>query len=171
MPLRHFTRHANVLAAMYGLCPEEERERILRRAVDPASDLQQVQPYYMYFILEAVWENGLFGDYGMQLLALWKPLVETCDKGLQEGWFAPPDYSFDYSHAWGGTPAYHLPLCLTGLRIVEPGFGRITLSPNLWGLDFADVSFPTPYGQIRVCQKAGEAPQITVPDGIKWELV
>lgn len=169
VPLKHFTRHANVLAAMYGLCPEEERERILRRSVDLASDLQQVQPYYMYFILEAVWENGLFGDYGMRILDLWKPLVETCDKGLQEGWFAPPDYSFDYSHAWGGTPAYHLPLCLTGLRIVEPGFKKITLSPRLWGLSSADVSFPTPYGQIRVYQKAGEEPRITVPDGIEWE--
>lgn len=171
VPLKHYTRHANVLAAMYGLCPDSERERLIRLCADPDADLQQVQPYYMYFIFEAVWEAGLFGDYGMKLLDLWKPLVMSCDKGLQEGWFAPPSYSFDHSHAWGGTPAYHLPLALTGLQIIEPGFRKITLSPRLWGLQYADVSFPTPYGQIRITQREGEEVQITVPDEICWETV
>lgn len=171
VPLHHFSRHANVLAALYGLCPESETERLIRLCADPDSALRQVQPYFMFFVLEAVWKAGLFGTYGMRLLDLWKPLARTCAKGLQEGWFAPPDYAFDYSHAWGGTPAYHLPLALTGLRMVEPGFRRITLSPRLWGLYAADVTCPTPFGPIRVVQKAGEAPQITVPEEIPYEIV
>ena len=169
--LKHFTRHANILAAMYGLCPENECERIVRICANVRSDLPQVQPYYMYFILDAVWKAGLFADYGMEILALWKPLIKTCSKGLQEGWIAPPNYSFDYSHAWGGTPAYHLPLALTGLSIVEPGFKKITLSPRLWGLKFADVSFPTPYGQIHIKQNEGEKAEITVPNEIEWKIV
>ncbi len=171
VPLRHFSRHANVLAAMYGLCPESERERIIRRCADPNSDLQQVQPYFMNYVLDAVWKSGLFEDYGMQILDLWKPLVKTCSKGLQEGWIAPPNYNFDYSHAWGGTPAYHLPLALTGLSIIEPGYKKITLSPCLWGLKYADISFPTPYGQIHITQKEGEEAKITVPSEIEWEIV
>lgn len=55
--------------------------------------------------------------------------------------------------------------------MVEPGFRRITLSPRLWGLYAADVTCPTPFGPIRVVQKAGEAPQITVPEEIPYEIV
>ena len=103
----------------------------------------------------------------MPLLRRWIPSVEACDKGLAEGWHAPePGYAFDHSHAWGGTPAWQLPVRLLGLRILEPGFRRIELAPNLCGLDRADIVLPTPFGLLRAKLRAGREPEIELPPGL-----
>lgn len=172
VPLHHFSRYANALAALYDLCPPSEAVRLVRLVADPQSILPPVQPYFMHFILQAVQHTGLTEEYGLSLYDQWKPLVADCAKGLSEGWIPPePTYVFDHSHAWGGTPACHLPMFLTGFCMLEPGFGRISLSPQLYGLPYADVAFPTPYGMLRCVQRQGEPPQITVPEGLVWELV
>ena len=172
VPLKHYSRYANTLAALYDICPPEETKRLVRLVVDEQNGLPPVQPYFMHFILQAVCKADLAKEYGFVLFEKWKPLVRECAKGLQEGWIAPePSYSFDHSHAWGGTPAYHIPFLLTGFQMVEPGFQKISLSPQLFGLEYADVSFPTSYGMLRCVQRQGEAPQIMVPEGLKWELV
>ena len=168
---RHFSRYSNTLAALYDLCPPTEKARLVRLAADEQSGLPPVQPYFMHFILQAVCGAGLTEEYGLSLFDKWKPMVGECPKGLKEGWIKPePNYSFDHSHAWGGTPAYHIPLLLTGFRMLEPGFGKIALYPRLFGLNYADVSFPTPYGTIRCVQQKGKRPTITIPNGLKWEL-
>lgn len=170
--MRHISRYANTLAVLYELCPKAERARILSVVADPDTDLPHVQPYFMHFVLQAVWKEGLFGTYGFKILDLWKDVVRVCDKGLQEGWITPePGYRFDYSHAWGGTPAYHIPLALTGFEMLEPGYQRIALSPKLWGLEHADVSIPTPYGEIRCVMQEGKEPIVTVPDELKERCI
>ncbi|MBQ8893535.1 MAG: hypothetical protein IJ043_03905 [Clostridia bacterium] len=166
-PIRHCSRYANALAALYDLAPK--KERLIRMAADETVDLQQVQPYFMHYILQAVTENGLWED--LHLFDRWRPLIRECEKGLQEGWYKPePTYSFDHSHAWGGTPAYHLPLIFTGLKMLEPGWKRISLAPRLWGLEYAAVEIPTPYGNITVKQKKGQRPEVTVPKEICYEM-
>ena len=117
--------------------------------------------------LEAAAGLDLFEELGMPLLRQWIPSVEACGKGLAEGWHAPePGYAFDHSHAWGGTPAWQLPVRLLGLRILEPGFRRIELAPNLCGLDRADIVLPTPLGLLRAKLRAGREPQIELPPGL-----
>ncbi len=169
--MKHYSRYANALAVLYNLCPSTETIRLTRLVADEQSELPSVQPYFMHFILQAICNAGLMEEYGLTLFEKWKPLVLNCSKGLQEGWLAPePTYSFDHSHAWGGTPAYHIPLMLTGFQMLEPGFKKISLSPQLFGLTYANVSFPTPYGMLRCIQRQGESPQIIVPKGLDWEL-
>lgn len=164
--LRHFSLHANALAVLFGIVDGEDGTDLLRRALD--AGLPDAQPYFMHFVLEAIAKCGLFAEYGMRILRRWIPLVETCDKGLQEGWFAPVEgYGFDYSHAWGGTPAYQLPVRLLGLRLLEPGWKAISLSPNLHGLEWADIEIPTPFGRLRAHLRTGQEPAIQVPDGIR----
>ena len=124
---------------------------------------------FLHFVMQAICEAGLIEEYGLTLFEKWKPLVLDCSKGLQEGWLAPePNYSFDHSHAWGGTPAYHIPLMLSGFKMLEPGFKKISLSPRLLGLEEAEVSIPTPYGMIHCVQHQGEKPQISIPEGLDF---
>ena len=166
--LRSFSRYPQTLAALYGLCPEGERARLAALAADEDNGLPLVQPYFMHFVLEAVLETGLADVYAMKLLRKWVPVAENCPKGLQEGWIKPEEsYSFDHSHAWGGTPAYHLPRLLTGLRVLKPGFAKIALCPRLYGLKRAEITVPTPYGDIRVLSREGCEPEIRVPNGIE----
>ena len=167
-PLKHFSKYSNVLAVLYGVCDGEEAKRILSSVLKDDT-LPDLQPYYMHFVFEALHKTDLLSEYFLPLLERWKPLVSYCNKGLQEGWFAPDgkgNYRFDYSHAWGGTPAYQLPARLLGFEMLEPGFRKIRLSPELYGLKWADISIPSPFGYIRCQMEQGRRPVLSIPDGI-----
>ncbi len=168
---RYFSRHSNALAVLYGLCSPEQSRRILD-TIFTREDLLDVQPYFMHFVLEAVWKAGLFSRYGLELIRRWIPMVEACSKGLQEGWYKPEEgYSFDYSHAWGGTPAYQLPAHLLGLEILEPGWKHIRLVPRLFGLEWAEISVPTPFGMLYCRLEKDKDPVLSIPSEIKAEIL
>lgn len=164
---KYFTKYPNILAALYGLSDEELARDILDRIIfDDA--MQDIQPYFMHYLLCAVRKLGMFEKYGMKLLQRWVPLVKECNKGLKEGWIAPEEsYGFDHSHAWGGTPAYQMPAAITGMTIEEAGMKTLRFSPNLFGLDYAKAEIPTPYGPIKFKMEKGKAAKITAPDEIK----
>ncbi len=104
----------------------------------------------------------------MRDIEKWKKPAQECDKGLVEGFIAPePTYSFDHSHAWGGSPLYSLPKALLGFEMIKPGFEEIRLKPSLMGLSFAQVEIPTPYGMISCKMEEGKEPIISIPKKIK----
>ena len=163
---RYYRKHANILAAYFGFFDRQHSADLLRRILSDDS-LGEVQPYFCHFLLEAVYRNGLREEFTLSILEQWKAPVKECPKGLAEGFYKPEEtYSFDHSHAWGGTPAYALPLALSGLEILEPGFRKIKLNPSLLGLKSAHVEIPTPYGMIEVKMVRGQQPEITVPNEI-----
>ena len=163
---RYYRKHANILAASFGIFDRKTCQEILHKVMnDP--DLGLVQPYFTHFLLEAVYRNDLREVYTRTILEDWKAPVLECPYGLAEGFHKPePTYSFDHSHAWGGTPAYSLPLALSGLEIVEPGMKKIRLNPSLLGYEQASVEIPTPWGIISLAMKEGEKPVVTLPEGI-----
>ncbi len=163
---RYFRKHANILAAYFGFFGKRECRALLKRIIFNDA-LGQVQPYFQHFLLEAVYRSGLRGQYTLKLLEQWKAPVLECPRGLPEGFYKPtPTYGFDRSHAWAGTPAYALPLAVSGLKILEPGFRRVKLSPSSLGLRYARVEIPTPYGPIEIEARQGEPPTVRVPEGI-----
>ena len=167
---RYYMPHSNILCACFGICGGERARSVLEKVVtDP--DWGAVQPYFMHYLLEAVYAAGLRDAYTLRLLDAWKAPTRDCPKGLVEGFIRPePGYSFDHSHAWGGTPLYALPRALLGLDILESGYRRIRLAPSLLGLGRAHVEVPTPFGMLTADLAAGEAPVIAVPPGIEAEI-
>ena len=164
---KYFSKYPNILASLFGLADEELAKDILDRIIFDDS-LQDLQPYFMHYLLNAVRKYGMFEKYGIKLLERWIPVVEECDKGLAEGWIAPEEsYSFDHSHAWGGTPAYQMPMAITGLEILEAGMKKMKFTPNLYGLDYAHITIPTEYGDIVIDAKKGKRADITAPDTIE----
>lgn len=147
---KYFSKYPNILVCAYGLTDDNSARNILKRIVFDDT-MQDIQPYFAHYLLKAIRRLGLFGEYGMKIISRWKKVVEDCDKGLAEGWIAPqPDYKFDHSHAWGGTPAYNMPSVISGMKILEPGMKKISFEPNLWGLDFAEMTIPSPVGNIEL---------------------
>ena len=167
---RYYRLHANILAAYFGFFSEAETEALLVRILE-AKDLGEAQPYFQHFLLDAVYRAGLRERYTLRLLDQWKPFAAECPKGLPEGFYKPtPDYAFDRSHAWAGTPAYALPLAVTGLKMLEPGFKRIRLSPSSLGLDLARAEIPTPFGPLRVTAYKNGAPTVEAPKEIQIDM-
>ena len=165
---RYYAAYSNILAALYGICDRETARRILRLFADGRFD--PIQPYFMHFALEAIDRAGLYGELGRPILDRWKPLAAECSKGLKEGWLPMEGYGFDYSHAWGGTPAYQLPAKMLGFRMEKPGYRAVSFRPDLLGLEYAEISVPTPFGFISCRLEQGKEPKFQVPPQIEWRL-
>ncbi len=164
---RYYMKHSNILAAYFGFFDRETCRELLRRII-PDKSLGDVQPYFCHFLLEAVYRNGLRNEFTLSILEHWKAPVAECPKGLVEGFYKPePTYSFDHSHAWGGTPAWSLPLALSGMEIIEPGMKKLRFSPSLLGLAHAEVQIPTPYGIITLKLRQGSEPVIEAPHSVE----
>ncbi len=167
---RYYLKHSNIMAAYTGICDEDTARMLIEKVMTERIE-GNVQPYFLHYLLEAIYDHGLRERYTLSVIDRWKPAVKICNKGLVEGFFPPePGYSFDHSHAWGGSPLYSLPKALTGLTIVEAGYKKVKLNPTLLGLENASVEIPTPYGMIVCDMKQGQKPQVTVPKGIILEM-
>lgn len=145
----YYSQHTNSLAVLYGLA-EGSRAKQIMRAVMEDQSLTQAQPYFYHFIFEALEKAGLFEAYGNTAMRKWGDLLAECPTGLKEVWFG---FDCDYSHSWGATPTYQMPSKILGIKVLEPGFKKIKIQPQLGDLDFAEGSIPTPYGMLRVTAK------------------
>lgn len=163
---RYYLPHSNILACCYGVAEGDLAKVILNKVMRdewPCS----YQPYFAHFMFEALFKAGLRDEFTLELLERWKAPIKECDKGLVEGFISPNEnYTFDHSHAWGGTPLYSLPKALCGFEVVEPAMKKIKLSPSLIGLEKAKVEIPTPYGDIIIEQEKGKDTKIICPDEI-----
>ncbi len=167
---RYYMKHSNILAAYFGFFSKEECRDLLRRII-PDKTMPDPQPYFCHFLLEAIYRNDLRDEFTLNILEQWKEPVKECSKGLVEGFFKPePDYSFDHSHAWGGTPAWSLPLALSGMEILESGMKKLRFNPSLLGLEKAEVQIPTPYGIITLSLEKGKMPIVDAPIEIEITL-
>ena len=167
---RYYLKHSAILAAYFGFFDKAKCKALLRRII-PDKSMPEPQPYFCHFLLEAIYRNGLRDEFTLAVLEQWKAPVRECPKGLVEGFYKPePTYSFDHSHAWGGTPVWSLPLALSGMEILEPGMKKLRFNPSLLGLNRAKVEIPTPYGMVKIKMEKGKKPIITAPEGVETEI-
>lgn len=134
--------YVNTLAVLYGLAPAGSADAIMRYVMTQKDVTPS--PYFMYFVLEALSEAGDFDVYGMAQLRRWA-LLSKHPTGLREGWAMG-----DYSHAWGGSPAYVLSSKVLGVAPAAPGFREALVAPHPGDLDSASGTVPTPLGPIHV---------------------
>lgn len=169
---RYYLPHSNILACCYGVAEGDKAKSILTKVMEdewPCS----YQPYFAHFMFEALYKAGLRDKYTLTLCERWKAPIKECDKGLVEGFISPDEnYTFDHSHAWGGTPLYSLPKALCGFEVLEPAMKKVKFNPSLLGLTSARVEIPTPYGDIVIEQSKdtvenGEGARIKYPDEIE----
>lgn len=74
-------------------------------------------------------EKDIHGDYGAY-----------CYKGFRHS----------LCHGWASGPAAYLSRYVLGIEVLEPGCKKVRIRPDLGDLDFAEGTYPTPYGVIRV---------------------
>lgn len=164
---RYYLKHANILAAYTGICDDKCAKQLIEKVMTDEI-IGDCQPYFMHYLLEAVYRLGLREKYTLEIISRWKKPVQDCAKGLVEGFVKPePTYWFDHSHAWGGTPLYSLPKALLGLEITEPGMKALKLSPSRLGLSYAKTELLTPYGKVICEMREGQPPCITAPREIR----
>ena len=74
-------------------------------------------------------------------------------------------------HGWGAGPTTWLSMRVLGIEPAAPGFRKVRIRPHLGRLEWAEGSFPTPYGVIKVSHRKKAdgtvSSQIKLPKGIK----
>ena len=164
---RYYLKQSNIMAAYTSVCDDDTAKMLIEKVVNDEIE-GDVQPYFLHYLLEAIYSHGLRDRYTLKVIDRWRAAVEECPRGLAEGFVPPePTYNFDHSHAWGGTPLYSLPRALLGLSINEAGYKRITLSPTLLGLRSAHVELCTPYGVLTCEMEQGKEPKFDAPSDIE----
>lgn len=75
-------------------------------------------------------------------------------------------------HGWASGPTAWLSKYVLGVQVLESGFKKIKIEPHLGDLEWAEGTFPTPYGIIEVKHKRLENGKIhsdvTLPEGVEW---
>ena len=164
---RYYLKQSNIMAVYTSICDDDTARRLIDKIVNDEIE-GDVQPYFLHYLLEAIYTHGQRERYTLKVIDRWRAAVEECPRGLAEGFVPPePTYNFDHSHAWGGTPLYSLPRALLGLSIYDAGYKRISLSPSLMGLESASVELCTPYGILRCEMEQGKEPKIVSPPEIE----
>ena len=167
---RYYLKHANILAACFGVCDDETAASLIHRIM--AEEIEgDIQPYFTHYLLEAVSRLQLCEQYTLPIIRRWVEPVKNCPKGLVEGFVKPePTYSFDHSHAWGGTPLYSLPKALLGLEILSPGMKDIAVHPTLLGLGHASLTLHTPQGPVHFTLEQGKDIAVSCPAGVNVHM-
>ncbi len=168
---RYYLKHSNILAACFGVCEGELARSLIDKIMSDEIE-GDYQPYFAHFLLEAVYNAGLREKYTLSIIDKWRAPIRECSKGLVEGFIPPePTYSFDHSHAWGGTPLYSLPRALLGLDgIEEAGMTSLRINPSLLGLNLATVELPTPYGKLTCEMRKGRNTVIKHPEAVRLRI-
>ena len=104
---------------------------------------------------------------------------------MGSGMFLPPisDYPNAYGdycykgfrhslcHGWASRPTAWLSRYVLGVEVVEPGFKKVRITPQLGNLKWVEGSFPTPYGVIQIKHTKGAdgkvVSDIQVPEGVE----
>ncbi|MGO1242825.1 MAG: alpha-L-rhamnosidase-related protein [Sphingobacterium sp.] len=76
-----------------------------------------------------------------------------------------------FAHGWASGPTAWLSEHVLGIKVAEPGGKAYTVRPNLGELSFAEGTFPTPYGLIKVKHTRGAdgkvVSQIDAPEQVR----
>ncbi len=72
-------------------------------------------------------------------------------------------------HGWSAGPGFSLISGAAGIRVLEPGFRRFAVKPQLGNLSFVKAAIPTPHGMIALSIEDGKL-ALLVPKGCVAEL-
>ena len=152
-----------------------------------------------YYLLEALAKGGRYDDALRLIREYWGRMIELGattfweDFNFEDGKNAArideivPEGKFDihadggaycyvglrhsFRHGWASGPTAWLSRHVLGIEPVEAGFKKVRIEPNLGELDWAQGTFPTPYGVIEVRHEkkadGSVATSVKLPKGVK----
>ena len=94
-----------------------------------------------------------------------KEIHRDCGAYCYEG------YRHSFCHGWASGPTAWLSEHVLGVEILEPGCRKVRITPHLGDLEWAEGTFPTPYGVIEIKHTRNADGKVTskikAPKGVK----
>ncbi|MFD1631618.1 alpha-L-rhamnosidase C-terminal domain-containing protein [Pseudopedobacter beijingensis] len=195
VPKHNNSKQAAALMALSGLMPAKQADK----EVLSVGGTKNFSTFYGYYMLQAQAKAGnyqealnnirefwgamldlgattFWEDFNME----WKENASRIDELVSAG---KKDIHGDYGaycyvghrhslcHGWASGPTAWLTEHVLGIKVTAPGCKEITIKPNLADLDYAEGTFPTPFGilQVKHTRKANGSvhTEIKAPKGVK----
>ncbi len=190
-PDNHGNSQAAALNILAGLSDDIDRDcrLILENGIDDFTT------FYGYYMLEALAMGGyidealeLISKYWGAMLDLgattfWEDLKfsdtknagridEITPEGKHDihadgGAYCYKGLRLSLCHGWASGPTPWLTRHVLGIRPLEPGCRVLEVKPNLGRLNYAEGSYPTPYGTVNVSVKRNNEGTVESPDEIQ----
>ena len=172
--VKHSSQHANLFPLVFGLVPQDQREKITSIIKKRG---MACSVYVSQYLLDSLYENG-GQEHALELmlskeLRSWHNMMKKGSSIAMEAWDQSLKPNQDWNHAWGAAPANIIPRQLVGLRPLEPGFKRLIIQPQPAGLKHFKASVPSIRGPIHVTwnRKPGLATlRVTIPANALAEI-
>ncbi|MGH9431132.1 MAG: alpha-L-rhamnosidase C-terminal domain-containing protein [Terriglobia bacterium] len=149
-----------------------------------------ITPYYNFYVIDAMAETGHRQRALDWIRTFWGGMIK---EGATSFWEAydpswpkrnfhaslradnGQGYFVSLAHGWSSGPTAWLTEQILGIQPQAPGFRKVTIRPDLAGLEWARGSEPTPHGAIKVDLR-GAAPgslsaTITIPAGVDAQIL
>jgi alpha-L-rhamnosidase len=188
VPDHHQSKQAAALLSLSGLMPAKKANTDVI-AVDGARNFST---FFGYYMLEAKAKAGdyqgsidmireywgamikmgattFWEDFNMEWLKNAAPIDELVPEGKIDihgtyGAYCYIGFRHSLCHGWASGPTPWLTQHVLGITVVAPGCKVVKIQPHLGDLTFAEGSFPTPFGLIKVKHSK-------MPDGkVKTEI-
>lgn len=156
------TRHANILALLFGYTTEEREKSIIKNVIYNKKITPITTPYFEFFELDSMCKIGDFKYMTDMLDSYWGGMLrlgattiwEEFDprkKGIEHYEMYGGKYEKSLCHAWGASPIYLLGKYALGVKPTAPGYEKYEVRPNR--MDFIgdfEGKVPCPAGEIFV---------------------
>lgn len=163
-----FSQHANILAILTGIIPEDEQAGLMKRILE-YEDLVQSTYYFRFYLNRAMRVAGLGNEYLNQL----DPWYDALTLGMTT-FPEHPEPSRSDAHAWSASPNYDFLATVAGIRPDSPGFSTVRFEPNPGYLTEITAIVPHPEGEIIAEYRFSDErliASITLPEGITGHLI
>ena len=149
--VEHSSLHANAAALAFGLVPADRRGKIADFLVSKG---MACSVYFAQYLLEALYAAGR-GDAAMRLMLAhgdrsWIGMMDFGATMTMEAWSVKAKPNLDLNHAWGAVPLNIIARYVLGVTPLEPGFAKISIRPDVGGLQKLKGVVPTAKGPVVV---------------------
>ncbi|WP_020527737.1 sulfatase-like hydrolase/transferase [Flexithrix dorotheae] len=146
----HGSVHANMMPLAFDIVPESRKAKV---AAYLKTRGMGCSVYGAQFLMEALYNAGS-ADYALELMTAthdrsWYNMIKIGSTISLEAWDMKYKPNADWNHAWGAAPANIIPRGLWGIQPITPGFGKVSVKPQMASLKSTSITYPTPLGQIK----------------------
>ncbi len=167
------SKQAAALLSLSGLMPADKANEIIS-----AGGVHNFSTFFGYYMLKAKanandYQGGIdaIRNYWGPMLSLgattfwedfnidWLPNASRIDEivpaGKKDihgdyGAFCYKGFRHSLCHGWASGPTPWLTEYVLGVKVMEPGCKKISITPHLGDLSYAEGTFPTPYGIVKI---------------------
>ncbi|MEN8202330.1 MAG: alpha-L-rhamnosidase C-terminal domain-containing protein [Bacteroidota bacterium] len=162
-----FSQHANILGVLTNTIPEQMQKEVMLNVLSDSS-LVQATIYFRFYLFQALKRAGL-GDLYLGQLDPWHNAIDNGLTTFPES----PEPSRSDCHAWSASPNYDFLATVCGIEPATPGFGSVSVQPNLAHLEAVSGKMPHPLGEIKVeleKRRKGLRGSVTLPAGAEGKF-